>query len=253
MPPLPESRPVRNRLLHALVPEDLALLRPHLEPLPARRGDVLIRSGEPFRYAYFPEGGLCSVLSHPGGGRQLEMGAFGYDGIVSPALVLGADSTPHEVVIQVGGPLLRIEADALRQAMRRSPALHGVLLRFVQAFVLAVSQTALSNGLSKTEDRLARWLLTAHDRLDGDELPLTHEFLSIMLGVHRPGVTVALHALEEARMIRARRGAITVLDRGKLQEAAGESYGVAEAEYERLIGPFRLHGGEGGNGDQCAA
>ena len=102
-----------------------------------------------------------------------------------------------------------------------------------------MGQTAVSNGLYKTEERLARWLLMAHDRLDGDELPLTHDFLSIMLGVHRPGVTLALHFLEGAGMIRAKRGRITVLDRGKLEQAAGESYGPAEEEYERLIGPFR--------------
>jgi CRP-like cAMP-binding protein len=219
--------------------DDYALLRPRLDAVEVRKGDVVLRADEPFAYAYFPESGLASVLSSEAQGRRLEVGLFGREGMVSTALVLGADRTPHETVSQVGGAWLRMAPDALREAMRRSPPLHELLMRYVQTFLLTVGQTALSNGAYKAEERLARWLLLAHDRLDGDDLPLTHEFLSLMLSLHRPGVTLAIHALEGAGMIRARRGMVTVLDRGKLQEAAGESYGAAEAEYERLIGPFR--------------
>ena len=236
--PLPDRYPVRNVSLRALAPDDLGSLRPHLDPVPFGRGDVVIHPDEPFEHAWFPEGGLASVVSTPDGEQRLVLGLFGREGMVPTGLVLASDRTPLETFVQVEGAWLRIGADVLRDAMRRSPALHGLLMRYVQTFMLLVGQTALANGLYKTEERLARWLLMAHDRLEGDGLPLTHEFLSIMLGVHRPGVTVALHLLEEAGMIRAKRGLITMLDRGKLREAAGGSYGPAEAEYERLIGPF---------------
>lgn len=240
--PSPGHAPLRNVLLRSLPPDAFDLLRPHLDPVRVRKGDVVVRPGEPFEHAWFPESGLASVVSESDDGHRAEVGAFGHDGMVSTALVLGVDRTPHETFVQVPGTWLRVEADVLRDAMRRSPALHGLLLRYVQAFLMFLSRTALANVGYTTEERLARWLLVAHDRLDGDELPLTHEFLSLMLGVHRPGVTVALHTLEGAGMIRAKRGLITVRDRGKLEEAAGGGYGVAEAEYERIIGPFRKHG-----------
>jgi CRP-like cAMP-binding protein len=237
--PLPNRTLVRNRLLRALPPEVYGLVQPHFETVQVRKGDVVVPPGEPLRYAYFPESGLSSVVSHTKGARRVEVGAFGFEGMASTALVLGADSTPHETLVQVGGTWLRMEADAFSQAMRKSPPLHDLLMRYVQFFLLTISQTALANGTHRTEERLARWLLMAHDRLEGDDVPLTHEFLSLMLGVHRPGVTIAIHLLEGARMIKARRGLITVLDRGKLEEAAGDAYGIAETEYERLIGPFR--------------
>jgi CRP-like cAMP-binding protein len=133
------------------------------------------------------------------------------------------------------GEAYRIEATRLRDAVEGRPSLYLHLLRFVQAFTVQVAQTALSNGSYSLEERLARWLLMCHDRVDGDVLSTTHEFLSIMLDVRRPGVTEALHILEGAHMIRAERGLVTVLDRAKLEQVAGESYGVAEAEYARLM------------------
>lgn len=235
------THPLRNRLLLALPPADLGLLLPHLDPVPLHKGAVVMRPDEPIEYAYFPEGGLASVVCSAGEGRRAEVGLFGFEGMVSTASVLGADRTPLETFLQVEGTWLRIGTETLTRAMRQSPALQSVLMRYVQAFLLTLSQTALANGAYKIEERLARWLLMCHDRLDGDDLPLTHEFLSLMLAVHRPGVTTAVHVLEGARAIRARRGVITVLDRGKLEEAAGGIYGAAEAEYERLIGPFRPH------------
>jgi CRP-like cAMP-binding protein len=236
--PAPDRSSLQNRLLRALAPEDFSLLQPHLEPVPLPKGAVVIEAHKPFDDAYFPESGLASVIFNTREGRRLEVGLFGREGMVSTALVLGADRTPHETQAQVEGTWLRIEAEALRQAIRRSSALRDLLMGYVQAFLLLLSQTALSNGTRTIEERLARWLLLAHDRLDGDDLPLTHEFLSIMLGAHRPAVTNAIHILEGDRMIQAKRGVITVLDRGRLQDAAGDTYGIAEAEYERLIGPF---------------
>jgi CRP-like cAMP-binding protein len=119
--------------------------------------------------------------------------------------------------------------------MTKSPTLRGMLLHYVQAFMIQTAHTAASNGSAKLEERLARWLLMAHDRTDGDELSLVHEFLAVMLGVRRPGVTVALHTLEEQGLIRARRGSILIIDRAGLEELANSSYGVPEAEYDRLM------------------
>jgi CRP-like cAMP-binding protein len=144
-------------------------------------------------------------------------------------VLLGNDRSPYSSYVQISGSAHRITADDLRSAMRQSLTLAGVLLRYVQAFMIQTSQTAISNGSAKLEERLARWLLMAHDRVDGDELPLIHDFLALMLGVRRPGVTVALPALEPDR------GSIRVLDRKGLEEAANASYGVAEAEYRRRM------------------
>ena len=252
--PSPDRRPIRNRLLRALPPEDFGLLWPHLDRVPLDKGEVVIHPDQPFEYAYFPEGGLASVVCLTDGGQRLEVGMLGREGMLPTGLVLGTDRTPLETLCQGEGNWLRIGTDPLRRVMEQSPALRGVLMLYIQTFLLTVGQTALANGFYKTEERLARWLLMSHDRLDGDELPLTHEFLSVMLGVHRPGVTVALHILEGAGMIRAKRGLITVLDRGKLREAAGNSYGPAEAEYERLIGPLRERGaGAAGDGPRDAS
>ncbi|AWN38464.1 Crp/Fnr family transcriptional regulator [Methylobacterium radiodurans] len=231
--------PFRNCLLRALPPADLALLTPHLVTVSVARGDVVVRSDEPFRHGWFPESGLASIISNTSEPRRLEVGLCGWEGMVSTALILGVDSTPHETTVQIEGTWLRIEAERLRTAMGESPALTAVLMRYVQTFLLVLSQTALSNGAYKIEERLARWLLLAHDRTDGDELHLTHEFLSLMLAVRRSSLTIATHMLEGAGMIRARRGLIIVLDRAKLEAAAGDTYGKAEEEYERLIGPYR--------------
>jgi CRP-like cAMP-binding protein len=150
-------------------------------------------------------------------------------------VVLGDDRSPHETMVQVSGEAMRLPAADLRHAMDASPTLRNLLLRYSQAFMIQTSHTALANGRAKLEERLARWLLMAHDRIDGDELPLVHEFLAVMLGVRRAGVTVALHILEGQALIGARRGKIIVLDRQGLEEAANGIYGVPEREYERLM------------------
>ncbi len=237
MPDLPQSS-VRNRLLAGLSREDFHLLQPHLEPVTLDRGDVLVTPDEPIEHVTFIEAGVTSVVANTEGGRRIEIGLTGWDGLAGTPVLLGVDRTPHETFMQVAGSGLRIGADVLKQALQHSPSLHDLLLRFVQVFTIQTSHTALSNGSHKIEERLARWLLMCHDRLDGDVLPLTHEFIAIMLAVRRAGVTEALNILEERGVIRARRGNIVVLDRAGLEAAAGDSYGVPEAEYRRLIGPL---------------
>ena len=235
----PTQSSVRNRLLAKLCPEDFNLLQPHLEPVPLNRGDVLITPNQPIEYVYFLEAGITSIIANTAGGRRIEIGLTGRDGLAGTPVLLGVDSTPHETFMQIGGSGLRIETERLRQALRQSSSLHSLLLRYVQAFTIQTSHTALSNGSHRIEERLARWLLMCHDRADGDDLALTHEFIALMLGVRRASVTEALNILEEREIIQANRGNVVVLDRLRLEETAGDSYGVPEAEYERLIGSFR--------------
>ena len=240
----PSRSDIRNLLLRALSPHDLGILQPHLELVALKRGDVLIQPHEPIEHVWFFETGIGSVVANTNDGRRIEVGIVGRDGMVGVAVLLGADRTPHESFVQVPGSAWRLRSDDLRLAIRQSPSLHQLLLRYVQAFQVQTAHTALSNGGYNIEERLARWLLMCHDRVDGDDLPLTHEFLSIMLGVRRSGVTLAIQILEGAKIIKAQRGLLTILNRAKLEEIAGDSYGLPEAEYARLM----ARSGDGGAG-----
>jgi CRP-like cAMP-binding protein len=226
----------RNRLLATLSPEDFSLLQPQLEAVPLPVGTRLVEPHTPIEHVYFLEEGIASVVAATAQGRRIEVGIIGPDGLTGTSILLGADCSPHECFIQMPGSALRIQTDDLRQAVTARVSLHQHLLHFVQAFTTQIGQTALANGSYTIEERLARWLLMCHDRVDGDGLSTTHEFLSLMLGVRRAGVTLALQALEGRGLISTRRGQITVLDRAKLEAVAGDSYGVPEAEYARLIG-----------------
>ena len=230
------ARTVRNRLLRSLPAEEQRVLLPQLRRVVLRKGEVVVPANTPLTEAWFPEGGLASVIAGSGQGRLQEVGLFGREGMGSPAVVLGAMQTPHHTVMQASGTWLRIEADALHAALRQMPGLNGLLHRYMHVFMVGLANTALSNGRQTIEERLARWLLMAHDRLDGDDLPLTHEFLSMMLGVRRSGVTTEIHILEGLHLIKANRARIHIQDREGLQKLAGDCYGMPEAEYERLIG-----------------
>ncbi|TNC05295.1 Crp/Fnr family transcriptional regulator [Methylobacterium terricola] len=230
----PQQASVRNRLLQVLPPDDFTRLAPHLDAQPIKLREVLIPADEPISHAYFIEEGLCSIIGHTAEGR-LEIGTVGYDGFVGTPLVLGTDRTPHVSMVQGEGMALRIPAAALRAAFDESATMRGVLGRYVQSLIVQVGQTVYANAELNIEGRLARWILMIHDRLQKDEMPLTHDFLALILGVRRPGVTTSVHILEGAGMIKAMRGRVRVLDREKMMDLAGDTYGVAEAEYERLL------------------
>ena len=232
-----EQEASRNRLIRAMPAEGFALIRSSLEAIDLPKGYVISEAESPIEWVLFPEAGLASVVSRAFNGRQIEVGVFGWDGMGSTAVVLGVDQTPHTIFMPMEGAGLRIRSSVLREAMAAHEGLRSLLLRYVQAYLIQVAQTALSNGTCTIEQRLARWLLMVHDRSEVDQLKLTHEFLSIMLGVRRTGVTLAIHLLEGAHMIRARRSLVEVIDRGKLMAVAGDGYGTAEREFERLIGP----------------
>ncbi len=225
-----------NRLLLGLSVEDFSCLQPRLERVPLPLRTRLVEPSAPIKHVYFLEEGIASVVAIAPQGRRIEAGIIGREGMSGIPILLGTDRTPHECFVQTAGEGLRIRADDLQRAMAASPSLQQHLLRFVQAFMIQMGQTALANGCHTLEQRLARWLLMCHDRVDGDELSTTHEFLSLMLGVRRAGVTEMLKTFEDRGLISTRRGQITVVDRVNLEAVAGDSYGVPEAEYSRLIG-----------------
>jgi CRP-like cAMP-binding protein len=235
----PNQRYTGNILLGALASDDLALLKPHFtrEKLDVKR--VLIEANRPIEHVWFPEGGVASVVAELIDNGPTEVGIFGPEGFAGTPLLLGADTSPHTTFIQVeGGTGLRMEASRFLAAVDQSATLRTTLLRYVQTFITQTAHSAVSNAHQRIEARLARWLLMCHDRYDSDDIPLTHEFMAMMIAAERSGVTVSLHVLEGAGMIRSRRGRVMILDRHKLEELAGESYGRPEAEYRRLIAPF---------------
>ena len=231
----PQQSSVRNRLLKALSPDDFALLQPHLELVATELGQPLIKPYEAVRHLFFPEVGFGSITTS-GSGTKVEVGLVGREGLVGATpMLLGSDRTPHEHFVQNAGEMLRIETAALCAAIAQSASLNKLLLRYIQVQLVQTAQTAFANAFYTLDARLARWLLMCQDRLDGDEMRLTHEFLSVMLGVTRTSTTLAVQGLEGHRLIQARRGKITILDRKAMEAVADDGYGLPESEYARLI------------------
>jgi CRP-like cAMP-binding protein len=227
-----------NRLLRSFSNADAALLRPHLSHIELPLKYRLENINGVIEHVYFPESGIASTVSdseQAAHSHPIEIGLIGREGVTGIAVILGNHNSSHSIYMQAAGDGYRMEADALRTVMEESRTLHAVLLKFVKVFIAQITETALANGRSKIEQRLARWLLMADDRLDGPQLPLRHEFLAIMLGVRRPGVTEAIQALEGRGLIKATRGHIQVIDRDGLERGANGCYGASEAEYRRLI------------------
>ena len=232
---LASSRP-RNRLLAALSPNDFALLGPHLQPVTLELRRDLEKPNRRIDDVYFMDAGIASVVAVQSGEERVEVGLIGCEGMSGTSVMLGSDRSPHSTYIQAAGEGQRIATVELRKATQASESLRTVLLKYVQVFMVQTAHTAIANGCARLDQRLSRWLLMAHDRVRADTLPLTHEFLALMLAVRRAGVTEAVHALSRQNLIRASRGAIVVLDRKGLERSAGSSYGVPEAEFRRLIG-----------------
>src|SRR3954462_14907477 len=232
----PTSAP-RNRLLTALPADDLARLRPRLEAVELPFRKVLHAPGEPIEAIYFPETGWASMLAYLENGDAAEVGLVGYEGMVGLPVLLGADHDDIEAMVQCPGTALRIDAQAFREELERIPAFRTLLLRYALVHHGQVARTAACNGRHHTDQRLARWMLMAHDRSEADEFPMTHEFLSMMLGVRRAGITVAAGTLQKAGLIRYERGRMQVTDRPGLEAASCECYGIARRASDRLLGP----------------
>jgi len=217
-------------------PDDFALLQPHLQLVHTELRQTLIAPNEPVKQLFFPETGYVSMVTQGSQGDKVEAALIGWEGIVgaSPVL-LGTDRTPHHSFVQAPGKMLVIDKSALCAAVDQSPSLHKLLLRYTQVLLVEAVQTAFVNASYQIEVRLARWVVMCHDRVDGDELTMTHDFVAMMLGVQRSSATLAVQALEGLLLIKAKRGRMTVRDRQGLIDLADGGYGLPEAEYARLI------------------
>jgi CRP-like cAMP-binding protein len=228
---------VRNGLLAALPPEDWAHLEPRLEAVELPFDQTIHAAGGPVDAVFFVETGMVSQIVALEGGEQVEAGLAGPEGLIGLPLVYGNSHSVTESRVQMEGAALRIGAAAFRAEMDRSPALRGLLLRYALAFNAQVTLTAACNARHVIENRLARWLLIAHDRAGSDEFPMTHELISLMLGVRRPGVTIAAGILQKAGLIHYARGRMRIADRPGLEAASCECYHTVRHEFARLLGP----------------
>jgi CRP-like cAMP-binding protein len=230
------GRPYKNFLLRKMEASDFALIQPKLERVELKKRDVLDEPHQAVQYAYFVEEGILSVLSEFEGDREVEVGVVGCEGMSATSVLLGDALTTYITNVQMDGFAMRLSIPDLLSALRKSRSMHKLLLLYVRAFEIQIASTASANGRAKLDERLARWLLMAHDRMEGDRLDITHDFLSRILASRRPGVTVSLHILEGKKLIRSNRGHVIITDRQGLEQAARGSYGAAEAEYMRLFG-----------------
>jgi CRP-like cAMP-binding protein len=225
---------VGNNLLCALSTDERSRLR--LRDAAFTLGEVLYECDERIEYAYFPTSCVVSCLYTTRDGSTAEMALTGNDGIVGVALFLGGGTIPHRAVAQIGGHALKIPAKALQEEFARGGPFQQILLRYTQALITQISQTAVCNRLHPLEQRLCRWLLLCHDRVNGSEIQMTQEFIANMVGGRRESVTVAAGHLQDAGLIQYSRGRIRILDRDGLEEMVCECYKIVNDEFNRLVG-----------------
>ena len=227
--------PHQNHLLDALPVGDYERLAPHLELVPMRLGDVLYESGVQLRYVYFPTTAILSLLYVMEDGASAEIAIVGNEGILGISLFMGGETTPSRAVVQSAGHAFRLKADLLKTEFGRfGPTMH-LLLRYTQALITQMAQTAVCNRHHSVDQQLCRWLLLSLDRLQTNELSMTQELIANMLGVRREGVTEAAGKLQGAGLISYTRGRITVLDRPGLEARSCECYQVVKTEFDRLL------------------
>ncbi len=224
----------KNTILNAISDDDREHLRPHLCLVTLGLRERLEAAGETIEYVYFIERGLASVVACLSTDQVIEVGLIGFEGMTGMSLVLGDTRTPFNCHVLMEGEAYRLPTEVLVQTMVSSPTLRTALLPFARAFALQIAFTALSNGRLSIEQRLARWILKADDRTDKSCFAITHDFLAFILGVRRPGMTLALQALVGKHLIQSHRNEVVVVDRGGLAALSGGGYGPAELEYERL-------------------
>lgn len=228
-------RQLKNQILAALPPDEYEQLSPHMEYVQLPHRQVLINHGEPIRDVYFPNDALISLVTQLSDGTTVEAGVASREGMAGLAIVLGADSTPMQSVVQIPGTAVKIKAQVIRDAFRRGGALQSRLLGYAHALFIEAAQSAACNAHHHVDARLARWLLTSSDGVESDELPLTQEFIATMMGVRRVGVTCAALSLRESGLINYNRGHIQILDRDGLEAAACECYRVIKDQFKSLV------------------
>jgi CRP-like cAMP-binding protein len=230
------NQPIENRLLAALPVDQYERLRPHLQPVEFALGEVVYEFAGQLDYVFFPTTSIVSLLYTMENGTSAEMGLTGNDGVVGIALFMGGGTMPNRAVVQSAGGALRMKAKILQDEFALGGKFQQMLLRYTQALITQISQTAVCNRLHSVEEQLCRWLLLSHDRLKSDELIMTQELIADMLGVRREGVTVAAGRLQDDGAISYVRGRIQILDRQKLEQTVCECYSVVKDEVERLLG-----------------
>jgi CRP-like cAMP-binding protein len=227
--------PKLNRLLAALPPADYGRILPELEPVTLPLGMVLYESGGTLGYVYFPTDSIISLLYVMEDGASAEIAVTGYEGLVGIALFMGGETTPSRAVVQSAGSGYRLKAALLKKEFDIGGALQHLALRYTQALITQMAQTAVCNRHHSVEQQLSRWLLLSLDRLPSNELSMTQDLIANMLGVRREGVTEAAGRLQKAGLIQYSRGHIVVLDRPKLEARVCECYAVVKKEYDRLL------------------
>ena len=230
------SEQVENRLLAALPPDEYQRLASKLQPVSFSLGEVVYEFGGQLDYVYFPTSSIVSLLYTMENGTSAEMGLTGNDGVIGIALFMGGGTMPNRAVVQSAGGAFRMTAKVLQDEFALGGKFQQLLLRYTQALITQISQTAVCNRLHSVEQQLCRWLLLSHDRIQSDELIMTQELIADMLGVRREGVTVAAGRLQDAGAISYVRGHIQILDRSKLEETVCECYRVVKDEFDRLLG-----------------
>ena len=236
-----------NRLLKLLPPEDYERLRPHLQPVEFKYKLSLYRADEQIEFVYFIETGVASLVNTMKNGSSAEVGTIGNEGMVGLPVILGDSQAPTSVYMQVAGHGLRMKAKTFWQEMQRSASLRTVMLHYAHAVFNLVAQSAACNTFHVLERRCCRWLLMTQDRMQSDEFQLTQEFLAMMLGVQRPGVTLAAGELQRAGLIQYTRGHVKILDHAGLIKRSCECYAVSKREFDRLLG-MAVKNGAGQNG-----
>lgn len=225
-----------NRLLRALPPDEYTRLLPLLTPVRLDLKQTLAEPGQPIADIYFARQGVASMLATEQEGGAVEVGTVGNEGLVGTPVLLGADSMPVRVIVQIEGYAWRMRADAFRRITEERPVVRRLFLRYAQALTDQISQSVACNRLHTLEERCARWLLMTQDRVQDDSFELTHEFLALMLGVRRAGVTVAMGALQSAGILRYARGRVTITDRARLEEASCRCYRIVRTAFDQLLG-----------------
>jgi CRP-like cAMP-binding protein len=233
---MPVDDPIQNRLLAALPADEYQRLAANLQPVSFSLGEVVYEFAGTLDYVFFPTSSIISLLYTMENGSSAEMGLTGNDGIVGIALFMGGNTMPNRAVVQSAGGAFKLKAKLLQDEFALGGTFQRLLLRYTQALITQISQTAVCNRLHSVEQQLCRWLLLSHDRLNSNELVMTQELIADMLGVRREGVTVAAGRLQDEGAISYVRGRIQILDREKLEAAVCECYQVVKDEVDRLLG-----------------
>lgn len=230
------SPQLENHILSSLPPEDYERLAPHMQEVHLCHGEILYNAEQRIEHVYFPLNSMVSLVSETSGGESIEVGICGYEGMAGLSVLLGVEKSAHQNMVQIHDSAMKVSAEVIIEEFHRAGALQSLLLRYTQSLLHQISQVVACNRLHSVSERLARWLLMSDDRCKCEDLPLTQEFLSLMLGVRRPGVTEAALVLQSEGLINYNRGHIQLKDREGLKGHTCECYGILKAEFNRITG-----------------